>query len=345
MKSILRLSAALLVLVVFRSTSGFTQTTDELVQQGIEAHDAGEYAKALEWYNRALEQDPTNGNVLYEIGYTQYSMGEKNEALKSMEEAIRQLGPGENGHAFVVKGSIEDELGESKEALKTYKKGLKANPDFYLLHYNMAVTYNSMGSWEKAEEELVSAIQSNPTHASSHLLLGHIHANQNNRIKAMLPWYAALFMEQGTPRMNEACEKLMDASSFGVSRTSENSININLSLHDDKMDAMKSAELLVGLMIAAEKGKESSEFRKTDFDHFAAHTTLLFKTLNDSEAKGKEEEQIWWSFYQPLFDDIYKSGHTEAFCAFLSQHCSSNSKTWMEQHESDMQAFYEWANE
>jgi tetratricopeptide (TPR) repeat protein len=69
---------------------------------------------------------------------TLHAMGEAVEALENTIRSIA-LNP-KMEHAYVMKGSLEDDLGFPTRALRTYDRLLEINPDSYMAWLNKGIT-------------------------------------------------------------------------------------------------------------------------------------------------------------------------------------------------------------
>ena len=64
-------------------------TPEEIFNQGVFYHNAGQYDKALEDYSRALKLSKDKDHVYYAIAATEFSMGNTDDALTNLEKAIQ----------------------------------------------------------------------------------------------------------------------------------------------------------------------------------------------------------------------------------------------------------------
>jgi len=158
---------------------------NEIVSKGIKLHDAGQYDEAIETYKEALVIDKNSTLVHYEIGYSYLAKQDLKKAIKHLDIVIKQ-DKDYLKEAFAAKGSALDNLGKSKEAVKVYNKAIEKYPEDYLLHFNLGITNYRRGEKKMAEENFISTIQLNPSHATSNYLLGIIKAEENRRVESLL---------------------------------------------------------------------------------------------------------------------------------------------------------------
>lgn len=112
---------------------------DALVKAGIRLHDAAKYDDAIASYQEALKIDPTSAFATYELAFSYFMSKRYAEAIEAGKKVI-----GWKGNyvleAYNVVGNSQDLSGKPKEAIKTYKKGMKAFPENHLLAYNLGLT-------------------------------------------------------------------------------------------------------------------------------------------------------------------------------------------------------------
>ena len=183
----MRYSLALFLLLFTWNLTAQPGTTEEqivsLIRDGVELHDAGDYEGALIRYEQALELNPKSSMAMYEIGYTYMAMGENKKAQKWMKKAIKVDGPFTN-QAYGVLGSLQDDAGKPKKALKTFQEAIERFPDDYLLYYNMALTQARQNAWLEATVSLESCLSLEPTHESSLALMATAQEELGNKVKS-----------------------------------------------------------------------------------------------------------------------------------------------------------------
>ena len=126
-------------------------------------------------------------------------------------------------------------IGESKKAVDVYKKGLKLKPGDYLLHYNLALTYQNLNNFDDAKKTLKKAVSLNPDHPSSHVLLATIFYKTHYKTPAFLALSRFLILEPRSGRSQGAFSLLQEILSGGASPgKNPNEITISLELSRKK---------------------------------------------------------------------------------------------------------------
>ena len=326
------------MLLLLLSINSFSQPEIEnLVKEGIQYHNNKEYDKAIETYEKALETNPNSTLVNYEIALSYFSKGNYKEAVKHSDVVLKQdkdllL------QAYMTKGSALDMLGKTKESIKLFNKAIKKTEGHYLLYYNLGLNYYKISDLENAEENVIKAIDLNPNHSSSHLMLANINNKKGNSVQTLLSSHYFLFLEPNSQRSLDAYSMLQQNFGGNVTKDNEkpNTINILLSSNNDSQ--FGAAELMVS-MLEASKSLEENE-GKSDDEMFVENTEKFFKVLG--ELKKKKNKEIWWTFYTTFFYDLAKSEHLETYCRYITQIGNENSKKWIEENTNALNEFDKW---
>jgi lipopolysaccharide biosynthesis regulator YciM len=326
-----------LLLLLFSTHLLAQSTIEKFVKQGIEYHDNGEYDLAIETYKKALDIDQNSPLVHYEIALSFFKKGDYEETIKHSDIVLNQ-----NAdyliQAYMAKGSALDMLGKTKKSIKLFEKAIKKSGGHYLLYYNLALNYYKLNELNKAEENVLSAIELNSNHPSSHLILANIHNSQGNSVQSLLATHYFLFLEPNTSRSIQTYQMLQENFGGNVTRDENkpNTVNIMLSINDDSQ--FGAAELMVSLLEASKSTEENKG--KTEDELFIENTDSFFTILG--ELNKKKDNDIWWSFYIPFFYDIADSEHIETYCKYISQSGNKNSMEWLYENETKIEEFDKW---
>ncbi len=94
--------------------------------------------------------------------------------------------------------------------LKAYDAGIRLVPGEGLLYFNRAVTLLNQDKPGPAVDDLQRALYRKPNHPTSHLLLGQIWYQQDNRIPALLALLRFLELEPASGRSADALRIVTD---------------------------------------------------------------------------------------------------------------------------------------
>lgn len=307
------------------------------VEQGIALHDKGDYKGAIEEYQKALALDAASPMVNYEIASSYFAAKDYDKALKHINVTLQKETEFAD-HAYILKGSVLDLQGKSKEAIAVYKNALRTHQDNYLLYYNLALTlFNSKASVTETTDALKHALRLNADHASSHLLLGYVMMDQGKRVQSLLALYNFLLLEPKSGRAEEALGILLQQLQQGVERTDEKTINI-LASNKTVKDEFAAAELSLSLLEASKTLEKNKD--KTEHELFVDNTKTFFSLMGNLK---KDHKGFWWDFYVPFFAAMESAGHTETFGYYIWL-SKNNVKVnqWLDKNDSRIKQFSKW---
>ncbi|WP_166963850.1 tetratricopeptide repeat protein [Yeosuana marina] len=328
----------IVLVMVFMGTQLVAQSTiQDIVKEGVQYHDNGEYEKAIEIYKKALKINPKSPLVNYELSFSYIKEGDYKQAINHSDIVINQ-----NAEymipAYITKGSALDMLGKTKESIKLFEKAIKKTNGHFLLYYNLALNYYKLNDLDKAEENVIKAIEQNPNHSSSHLMLANINNQKKNTVQTLLATHYFLFLEPDSERSLGAYQMLQENFGGNVSKDENKPNTINITLTTNKDNDFGAAELMISLLEASKTLEENEG--KTEDEMFIKNTDSFFTMLG--ELKKKKNKGIWWVFYTTFFYDLAKSEHMEAYCKYISQSGNENSRKWLDGNETKLSDFGNW---
>jgi tetratricopeptide (TPR) repeat protein len=186
----------------------YAQDAATLIEEGIKFHDNGEYDKAISRYLKAIEVAPQNAIAYYEASFSYHLKKDYDNALKMADKAMLIGSGGTKLMATIAKGSILDDMGKAKEAIRVYEDALKVYPNEYLLLFNYGVTLASVKQYPDAENAYTSALRNKFNHPGSHLHLAKLKTITNEKAAASLAYYFFLLLENSTARAKLATKEL-----------------------------------------------------------------------------------------------------------------------------------------
>lgn len=159
----------------FSSLSAETQkskrsSAERLYLQGLAQMSRDDYARAVPFFEKAVEADANYAEAWYQAGYCYGVLGRHPEALKASRQAAK-LRP-EWAATFVNIGASSYALGQYKEAVDAYRTAIRLDDDNAEIQYSLGLTFNKMN---RADEEMLAyrrAIALKPDHVNSIERLG-----------------------------------------------------------------------------------------------------------------------------------------------------------------------------
>ncbi len=167
-------------LQTFSSLTAETQknkrsSAERFYSQGVAQLSRDDYARALQFFERATELDPNYPEAWYQAGFCYGVLGRHQDALKASRQAAK-LRP-EWAEAFVNIGASSYSLGQYKEAVDAYRLALRID-DNADTQYSLGLTLNKLN---RTDEEVLAyrrAITMKPDHANALERLGAAYFKQ-----------------------------------------------------------------------------------------------------------------------------------------------------------------------
>jgi predicted O-linked N-acetylglucosamine transferase (SPINDLY family) len=148
-----------------------TPNADQLVQEGLAHHQAGEFVQANDAYQEALKADPNHPDALHLLGMIAHQIGNQTLAAELINLAI-QVKP-DSPNYFCNLGSVLQAEGRFDEAIAHFRHATSLQINNALLHYNLAFALQSQGQLQEAADSYRKALLLSPDHIESLSNLGH----------------------------------------------------------------------------------------------------------------------------------------------------------------------------
>ena len=353
----------LLILVIFSMTPLFTLTgygqnhdarVEELINEGVELHDAGEYEEAIDRYLEALEIDSTSVLANYELSLSYLALKDFENALEYSSWVIDSSNEQLCCGAYAVKSEALAGLDRVDEAIELLREGLEKRGDEYLLHFNMALNYYKKGNTDKTLEHLKRAIDLDKTHSGAFLLNAYSLNDKGLWIQSILSFQMFLLLEPDSRRSKNAFEEMLQT--MWIKKVDE---PIERSFTQLQMTRGDTATTL-------HPGNSSSLGSQSSLDQSSVYRVItstidslkavdanideftLFKTVNKAFISELEKESlenkegILWTFYVPFFSRISDSNYYETFCRYISVSYFPESFEWWQQNPDAAVNFVIW---
>ncbi len=337
MRVILEKRLIIQMLLILCVNGVFAQSNDfnTIMKNGAAEYELGNYEEALNFFKQAYRYDKNSNQACYEMALTYLSLGQNEEAAIYSGKVISRGGAYEED-AYLINCSAWEILGREKRAEKLYLEGLKKHPGNYLLHYNLALLLYNGKEYDKAQKHTIRAIELEPAHASSHLLLAYVMFDQGERVQSMLPLYYFLLIEQGSDRSSVAYDLLTALWEQGVRMKGRRDIKLVKAGYNYSQFGQ------VELAMSEIKSKDK-ELLGEDENYLAKFTEdnkAFFNILSESSV---DKKGFWWEFYVSFFSKLDKNEMIEPFSYSISS-CKHSKEVllWLSEHEEAYQRFTLW---
>lgn len=277
----------------------------ELIKQGMEEYENGNYKKAREYYEKVPEGDTNYLLSLYErsLAHLQDSGYDKSIALS--EKALKG-GYTDRRQLLLNIGTAYDELGKHAEALRFYDSVARLYPHDNRPYYEKAVIEFKQEKYPAAERLLQQSLLLNPYHFRSHYLLGNIYAMEGRLTEAFIALHVSLVctndrgMAQGPIGMlSSLAQQTEDVSNFYSSKKPEYSHPLF-----DEIDEIVHAKL------ALDKGYAL----KTPIDD---NIIRQLQVIMEKLSYDSKDSNFVMQYYVPLMKDIYDKDQFDPYVLLL----------------------------
>ena len=136
---------AVLALAGQAQAAGPLEKNHPEVEAGTEAYDAQKFEEALEHYDKALVERPSDPRVQYDRGLALYKLGRHEEAKAAFQAALDLDRSGElSAKVHYNLGNVAAAMGDKPQAIKEYRAALRKNPDDPLARHNLEVMLKNL---------------------------------------------------------------------------------------------------------------------------------------------------------------------------------------------------------
>lgn len=163
---------------------------------GVALSVAGRGEESIGALNQALRLRPDYPSALYNLGrvYLEFR-NDPMTAISLLNRAITAYPQGME--AYKTLGLAYIRAGQADQALETYRKALRINPDSGSIRYNLANTYADLGRFGEAIQEYQAAIALNPNNFAVYNNLAVTYIKQGNMDGAIEAFSAAARLRPG----------------------------------------------------------------------------------------------------------------------------------------------------
>ena len=169
----------------------------QLLEQGLEHHQAGRHADARQAYGQVLEVDAGNSRALFLLG----TLAAQEQDFAAAEKLIRRAIQSDPDDAAYYNnlGVVLREAGRLEEAMESYRDALARRPDYAEAHCNFGVALKESGRADEAVVPLERAIALDPEYGGAYTNLGNALHELDRFDEAMAAFDRALELEPRDP--------------------------------------------------------------------------------------------------------------------------------------------------
>lgn len=331
-----RLVFALLLLVAVPLAA----QPDPRIAEGVALHEAGKYDEAIDKYKAVLADSPGDKLATYELAFAYQMKGDAAKCREAIEPIANERDPDLQPMILTVYGNCLDMLGDSKKAIATYRKGLKAAPNEPQLLYNLAIALIGQNQVAEARELLKKELILRPGHASGHYALGRVFESQGLRAAALLEYLRMLALDSRSRNSADAAKRVDSLLTLGVELKQEGGANITINPNPPTEEGdFKGWEMMLGLLAAGRVTKDGETF--SEFDKVRSHLSLALRMLLEKPPAGRT-----YTIRQniPFFQEMEKQKLLEVFTGLAVAPLGlAGAEEWAKQNEEGIRQYVRWA--
>jgi len=169
---------------------GWLASAEGLYSTGLISLWAGNYEKAVPYFEKAVTKNPNYAEAHFQVGYCNVELGRYTEAVEAYKQAIRIKPDLAEAHNNL--GAAYGKLGRYTEAVEAYKQAIRIKPDYADAHCNLGAAYGNLERYTEAVEAYKQAIRIKPDYAGAHYNLGVTYDNLGRYTEAVEAYKQAI---------------------------------------------------------------------------------------------------------------------------------------------------------
>lgn len=247
--------------------------------------------------------DPADNNANYQKALSLYQSGAAAEGIPYLENIFKNNSTIKPA-AYDLLGNIYDRLKQPEKAIAAYTEGIKLDPNYQNLRFNLGLAYFRVKKYAEAERSAIDAIKLDTKHANSQRLYGLVAFHQNKRVNALLAFCSFLLLDPTNARAEEAYTNIQSIlrggilkSEPGVTTTDKNDLALNRGL---------------AAIIAAGKTKKLPPQQLLEYQ-----LKNIFIMAGQLSAK-KTDKSFFDKYYADFFYKLAQSNSMPAFAGLVS---------------------------
>ncbi|MGV8827099.1 MAG: tetratricopeptide repeat protein [Breznakibacter sp.] len=279
---------------------------DSLIDQAVAWREKGNAELALRELDPLVVAKDASERALYELALTHMQLEHYTLAIGPAKRVLSLKGAHRVDAALVL-GQCYVARGEYKRAQRLFKSLSDVALVDERIPYQCAVLYLKMGQHDAAEAEVQKAILLNRTFVDAHLLLSNIMLEKGERIKAMLPLYYYLLLDNDGENGALAGKQLIQLWKFSSGRV------LGMLNRGSSKDLYHQAGQYINTISTDDS--ISTLQGSAAISLLSQHTTRLFGFFKEHSGDNFDFYQL---VYIDFFTELHTKGYVEPMVYFIS---------------------------
>jgi tetratricopeptide (TPR) repeat protein len=157
-----------------------------LISLGVYHSSKGQWEKALQALERAVELNPHQGEIRYLLGQSYEQMGMAEKALETYKEAVRY--DNRSPKVYYALGTIYNEMYMVKEAVEALKRAVQLDPYHSRAYFQLALAFEKAGTIEGCLTWLREATRVDPDYTEAHRYLADLYQKRGQHREALIEY-------------------------------------------------------------------------------------------------------------------------------------------------------------
>ena len=170
----------------FDSAQGYARKADEYKSRG-------EYHKALEYLEYALDLDSTLSHVRLNLGWSHFMLEDFDAASEVFSECIRRHQ--NDAYAFYGRGLAQSEIGKYQLAIEDLTEAIRLDPNISEAHFSLGTCFSKVGRRRDSIAAFSECLRLDPEHPPALLSRGTTYALFGQREAALVDLTKHIDME------------------------------------------------------------------------------------------------------------------------------------------------------
>ena len=319
-------------------------SVDELVGQGVQFHEQGQYDEAIAKYKQAEKKAPKNALVKYEMAFSYHAKHEFDKALHYARAATKLDTKGIDENLYSLIGTIYDEKGMPDSALAVYREGFNKVPNSSNIPYNATITYMRKNNADSAYAWIKRSINNTRVHEGSYYYAGFL-ASQLGKWPAFYAYTMySTFITKKDEIIRDNLSRLYGKTKYLVINK-DNTVTVN---HPDikqtGSDSTVNNKFLLSMetMLAVDSIGKRKLYDKdsTSAEQMEFLIHILKKSVKEVAYTDEFEEPIR-RFYQELINERLIDAFVYSICEPVDRPTYAQ---WLLKNRNEQARLYQWFN-
>lgn len=344
----------LLLFILFYPPLYAQKSEQNLITEGVNLHDSGEYQKAIEKYQQALSVNPKSQQAIYEMALSYLELKDYEKASEYSTQVIDADDKNLSMLAYCVKSEALTEMNQTDKAIELLKEAIRKHGDHYLLHFNLALNYYKINDTGNTLSHVKKAIDLNKSNSDAFLLNAYALNDVGLWVQSILSFQMFLLTEPDSQRSKNAFEEMLQT--MRIKPASEKPVERSFihqqlyrnpsAIHPDRIPPLTIEQGLNRNYIyhAITTTLDSLKTHNEEPDLYTTFTEVnkAVLTVLEKENDGTKEKNAFWTFYVPFFSHILHSDYFETYCRYISVSYFPESLEWWNNNKAKAEDFLNW---